>query len=399
MPDLDETIFGPEAKQLLGQLGFLDPKADLLKLTTDLRKQGFEPRVVALCISQAKLRGRAVSKFGAKLAGNMVFTEEGLEQATRQQVAAWHAQRFVTAGIKSVTDLGCGVGGDSLAFAAAGLGVTAIEKDEFTAQAARHNLASYPLARVLHADADDQEPDAQSFWLDPARRKLSSKAAGRVMLKPEDFSPNLNFSFAIGQKHTTGIKLAGSLPHELIPEDCEANWVSHNNELVETVLWFGDLGQSGKRSALILAEPIVEFSGDLIQAPVGEVGKFIFDPNPALVRSHLLGAFAIKNGLWGIAPSIAYLSSDDAINSPWLRGFEVQEVLPLDVKRIAKRMSELDIGTLEIKKRGVDITPEQLRPKLKLKGKNAATLILTRVRDARKALVCKPIGQQLVTSD
>jgi len=248
------------------------------------------------------------------------------------------------------------------------------------------------MATVSNADALKVESKSTSFWLDPARRKLSSKAAGRVMLKPEDFSPNLNFAFEIGAKHTAGIKLAGSLPHELIPEDCEANWVSHNNELVETVLWFGELGQSGKRSALILADTITEYSGDLIQAPISEVGKFVYDPNPALVRSHLLGAFAIENGLWGIAPSIAYLSSDSELSSPWLRGFEVMESLPLDVKRIAKRMSELDIGTLEIKKRGVDITPEQLRPKLKLKGKNAATLILTRVGDARKALVCQPLS-------
>ena len=392
MPDLDETIFGPEAKQLLGKLGFLDAKADLLKLTTDLRKQGHEPQLVALCISQAKLRSRAVSKFGSDLASTMLFTEEGLEQATRQQVSAWHAQKFLTHGIKSVTDLGCGIGGDALAFAQAGLEVTAIEKDELTANIAKHNLSKYPMATVSHGDALDIESKSKSFWLDPARRKLSSKAAGRVMLKPEDFSPNLNFAFDIGAKHTAGIKLAGSLPHELIPEDCEANWVSHNNELVETVLWFGELGQSGKRSAVILADTITEYSGDLIQAPISEVGKYVYDPNPALVRSHLLGAFAIENGLWGIAPSIAYLSSDNELSSPWLRGFEVMESLPLDVKRIAKRMSELDIGTLEIKKRGVDITPEQLRPKLKLKGKNAATLILTRVGDARKALVCQPIS-------
>ena len=392
MPDLDETIFGPEAKQLLGKLGFLDAKADLLKLTTDLRKQGHEPRLVALCISQAKLRSRAVSKFGSSLASTMLFTEEGLEQATRQQVAAWHAQKFLTHGIKTVTDLGCGIGADALAFAQAGLEVTAIEKDELTANIAKYNLNNYPMATVSNADALDIEPESPSFWLDPARRKLSSKAAGRVMLKPEDFSPNLNFAFEIGARHTAGIKLAGSLPHELIPEDCEANWVSHNNELVETVLWFGELGQSGKRSALILADTITEYSGDLIQAPISEVGKFVYDPNPALVRSHLLGAFAVENGLWGIAPSIAYLSSDSEISSPWLRGFEVVESLPLDVKRIAKRMSELDIGTLEIKKRGVDITPEQLRPKLKLKGKSAATLILTRVGDARKALVCQPLS-------
>lgn len=392
MPDLDETIFGPEAKQLLGKLGFLDAKADLLKLTTDLRKQGHEPRLVALCISQAKLRSRAVSKFGSSLASTMLFTEEGLEQATRQQVAAWHAQKFLTHGIKTVTDLGCGIGADALAFAQAGLEVTAIEKDELTANIAKYNLNNYPMATVSNADALDIEPESPSFWLDPARRKLSSKAAGRVMLKPEDFSPNLNFAFEIGARHTAGIKLAGSLPHELIPEDCEANWVSHNNELVETVLWFGELGQSGKRSALILADTMTEYSGDLIQAPISEVGKFVYDPNPALVRSHLLGAFAVENGLWGIAPSIAYLSSDNEISSPWLRGFEVMESLPLDVKRIAKRMSELDIGTLEIKKRGVDITPEQLRPKLKLKGRNAATLILTRVGDARKALVCQPLS-------
>ena len=392
MPDLDETIFGPEAKQLLGKLGFLDAKADLLKLTSDLRKQGHEPQLVALCISQAKLRSRAVSKFGSDLASTMLFTEEGLEQATRQQVAAWHAQKFLTHGIKSVTDLGCGIGGDALAFAQAGLEVTAIEKDGVTANFAKHNLNNYPMATVSNADALKIESKSTSFWLDPARRKLSSKASGRVMLKPEDFSPNLSFAFEIGAKHTAGIKLAGSLPHELIPEDCEANWVSHNNELVETVLWFGELGQSGKRSALILADTMTEYSGDLIQAPISEVGKFVYDPNPALVRSHLLGAFAIENGLWGIAPSIAYLSSDNEISSPWLRGFEVMESLPLDVKRIAKRMSELDIGTLEIKKRGVDITPEQLRPKLKLKGRNAATLILTRVGDARKALVCQPLS-------
>ena len=392
MPDLDETIFGPEAKQLLGKLGFLDAKADLLKLTSDLRKQGHEPQLVALCISQAKLRSRAVSKFGSDLASTMLFTEEGLEQATRQQVAAWHAQKFLTHGIKTVTDLGCGIGGDALAFAQAGLEVTAIEKDGVTANFAKHNLNNYPMATVSNADALKIESKSTSFWLDPARRKLSSKASGRVMLKPEDFSPNLSFAFEIGAKHTAGIKLAGSLPHELIPEDCEANWVSHNNELVETVLWFGELGQSGKRSALILADTMTEYSGDLIQAPISEVGKFVYDPNPALVRSHLLGAFAVENGLWGIAPSIAYLSSDNEISSPWLRGFEVMESLPLDVKRIAKRMSELDIGTLEIKKRGVDITPEQLRPKLKLKGKSAATLILTRVGDARKALFCQPLS-------
>ncbi|MEL0319580.1 MAG: hypothetical protein VXA46_02480 [Aquiluna sp.] len=51
-------------------------------------------------------------------------------------------------------------------------------------------------------------------------------------------------------------------------------------------------------------------------------------------------------------------------------------------------MAKLDIGRVEIKKRGVDIDPEVFRKKLKLKGSGAATLIATKVGGARKALVC-----------
>ncbi len=392
MPDSSDALFSSEANAVLDILGLVTSKADVIKLTTNLRKQGYEPDLVAQCITQAKLRSRAVAKFGQQEAANMLFTEEGLEQATRSEVSSWHAKRFTQAGIKSVTDLGCGIGGDSKAFASAGISVTAIEMNPDAAALAGHNLNAFPNAIVFQGDATNTQVATDAVWMDPARRNLSSKAAGRVMLKPEDFSPNLDFAFELARKHSAGIKLAGSLPHELIPTDCEANWVSHNNELVETVLWFGALGEAGKRSAVIIDKDALEFAGEEIQAPLGAPGKYIYDPISAMVRSHLLGAYAIENELWGISTSIAYLSGDHKVQSPWLRGFEVLEELPLDAKRIAKRMSELNIGTLEIKKRGVDITPEQLRPKLKLKGKESATLILTKIQDSRKALVCKPIN-------
>ena len=391
MPHSSDALFSAEASAVLDILGLVTAKADIIKLTTDLRKQGFEPGLVAQCITQAKLRYRAVAKFGQQAAAKMLFTEEGLEQSTRSEVSRWHAKRFAQAGIKSVTDLGCGIGGDSIAFASAGLSVTAIEMDSDAAAFATHNLGAFSNAIVSQGDAADAQIATEAIWLDPARRNLKAKAVGRVMLKPEDFSPNLDFAFELARKHSAGIKLAGSLPHELIPADCEANWVSHNNELVETVLWFGQLGAAGKRSAVIIDKDALEFAGEEIQAPLSAPGKYIYDPISAMVRSHLLGAYAIENDLWGISSSIAYLSGDHKIQSPWLRGFEILEELPLDAKRIAKRMSELNVGTLEIKKRGVDITPEQLRPKLKLKGKGSATLILTKIADSRKALVCKPI--------
>jgi hypothetical protein len=122
-----------------------------------------------------------------------------------------------------------------------------------------------------------------------------------------------------------------------------------------------------------------------------ELKEYVYEPDYTLIRSQLLGDFAKQHQLTGISDGIAYLSSDELNDSPWLRAFRVLEVLPLDEAKIRKALSARGIGKLEIKKRGVDITPEELRPKLKLKGEGAATLILTKVDDARRALIVQPI--------
>ena len=133
----------------------------------------------------------------------------------------------------------------------------------------------------------------------------------------------------------------------------------------------------------------LEFTGEVFPAPVAEIGRFLHEPDPALIRSGLIGAFAQQSGLSAVARDIAYLSSDELRESPWLRSFEILEQLPIDKKTLRKRLGELGIGKLEIKKRGIEIDPAQLRKELKLKGEGAATLILTRVGDARRALVCR----------
>ena len=71
----------------------------------------------------------------------MFFTRDGLEQASRPEVADYHASRFVQAGVHRVIDIGCGIGSDSLAFARAGLEVLAVDVDPVTAVVAQANLA------------------------------------------------------------------------------------------------------------------------------------------------------------------------------------------------------------------------------------------------------------------
>ena len=135
-----------------------------------LRKAGHPAELVSTVLTQAKLRRKAVAKFGP-YAERMLFTENGLEMATRLPVGAVHAHRFRASGIERLIELGCGIGGDTLAFAAAGLNVKAVEQDEVTAAIATWNLASFPNVKVVHQNAENTDVTGEeAIWADPSRR-------------------------------------------------------------------------------------------------------------------------------------------------------------------------------------------------------------------------------------
>lgn len=367
---------------LLAELGQTDQRLE--HLNSQLRKAGHEIQDITWVLQQLELRRKGHSKLGDK-AADLFFTRNGLEQASRWPVARYHADRLEK--YESVTDLGCGLGIDSLAFLETGLDVVAVEQDPETAELAKNNLSAS--GKVLCGRAEEHTVTTQAVFLDPARRDLGGRFDSRKVLGPADFSPSLDFAYGLLNSVPGGIKLAPGLPYELIPESFEACWVSHNRDLVELSLWNTDPERMGKRFAVMLTEAgVIEFSGPVEPGPEGTLSEFIYEPDPSLIRSSLLGTFAKKNGLTLISKGIAYLSGSQPLDSNWLRRFRVLEELPLDRKAIRRRMAELSIGRLEIKKRGVDIDPAALRKELKLKGEGAATLILTRVGDARKALVC-----------
>ncbi len=380
----------PKASELALEIAQKLNSSNRLSLIDGYRKLGHENELVTFAINQARYKQRAKPKFGDR-AMQMLFTEPGLEQATRSAVAAWHAARFKESGIASVTDLGAGIGSDSIGFLEAGLAVTAIESHPDSFAALEQNLKLFPGAKAIQTDALTHEISTEGIWLDPARREQDRKSLTVQRLEPEMFSPNLNFVFEQARKFPAGIKLAPGFPHELIPADFEANWVSNDQDLVELTLWSGRLGKPGTRKAVMISDQVLEFEGADVTAWIGALGKFIYEPDVSLIRAHLIGDFANQNQLSLISENIAYLTSDQLIDSPWLKAYEVIEVLPLDVKQIKAYCMSHEIGVLEIKKRGVDITPEQLRPKLKLKGAGTATLILTKVGSARQAIVSRPI--------
>ncbi|PPL19141.1 SAM-dependent methyltransferase, partial [Microterricola pindariensis] len=152
------ALLSPEGLRLLDSLPEWDSSTDVVRTVAALRKEGHPPELVAAVLSQARLRAKAAAKFG-EFASTMLFTEAGLEQATRLRVAALHAGRFAAAGVQHVADLGCGIGGDALAMAALELRVTAADADEVTATLASFNLAPFPRATVLHARAEEIDLD------------------------------------------------------------------------------------------------------------------------------------------------------------------------------------------------------------------------------------------------
>jgi len=381
-------VLSIEGLRLLDSLPPFDSGADVVRAVADLRKAGHSPAMVAAVLSQSKLRAKAVSKFGP-FAERMLFTEAGLEQATRIQVAALHAGRFRDAGVARVADLGCGIGADALALAAIDLEVTAVERDEVTAAIAAYNLAPWTNATVEHGDATEFDLSGHDgVYLDPARRD-----GVRRLADPADWSPSLDFAFEIGGRLPTGVKLGPGIDRDLIPAGAEAQWISVDRDVVELGVWFGAAARPGiTRSALVIGEhgaAELTAAADSADVAIGDLGEFVYEPDGAVIRARLIGDLARTLDARMLSDQIAYLSTDRAVQTPFAVGFRVTETLPLDVKAIKKRLGVLGIGTLEIKKRGVDIDPAAFRSKLSLKGRESATLFLTRVAGKRVALLAQ----------
>ncbi|MFM9276163.1 THUMP-like domain-containing protein [Pseudarthrobacter sp. NKDBFgelt] len=403
-------LLTPEGWELLASLGpYQEEKS--FELNSALRKAGHSPELVSAVLTQSRLRTRAAAKFG-EFARSMLFTQAGLEQATRLNVAARHAQRFAEAGISHVADLGCGLAADSLALASMDINVTAVEMDETTAACATVNLIPFPNATVVHADATAVPLDGvDGVWLDPARRVTSTSGTKRIW-DPEAFSPPLSFVEDLAASGlAVGVKMGPGMPHDSVPASCEAQWVSVAGDVTEVALWFNAVRRPGvRRAALVLgAQGAAELtSGEEFgagpTAPVGPVEGYLYEPDGAVIRAGLVADVALQLGGHLVDEHIAYVCAPELVDTPFARAYKVLEVMPYNVKALKAWVKDNGIGVLDIKKRGTAVTPEELRKQLLPSGKNTggknaagkkagtktATLVLTRIGEDRVAIVVEP---------
>lgn len=377
-----------------------------LALQTRLRTAGFAPALVSAALTQSRLRSRARAKFG-EFADGMLFTPEGLEQATRFEVAARHASRYLRAEIRLVHDLGCGIGGDAMALAGLDVAVRAVDFDEVTALVAAVNLRHWPQATAGPGRAEEVTlPHGEATrhtgaWLDPARRVPGATdvtGRSRRLFSLDAISPSWGqvreFARAVP---ATGAKLSPGFPHDAVPPGAEAQWTSWQGELLECALWWGPLVQTAGRTAAVCRAgtfAVTLTEADARGAPpplraLGEVGSFLYEPDRAVIRAGLTGALARAVDGAELDHGVGYVTGDRAVDVSWARRYAVVEAMPWNVKAVRGWLRDRGVGRLTLKKRGVALEPETVRRQLRVKGSAEATLVLTRIGSQPHVLVVR----------
>ncbi len=336
------------------------------------------------------LRRRARIKF--RLADAMIFERGGLEQATSEPVARLRAARFQEIGVRSITDLGCGLGGDALALAA-DHEVLGIENVPLRARLAEFNVRVYEPEAEFRVEERDLEAwsdiETDALFFDPARRD----SGGRRAQSPTEYHPPLScLDRWLPRVRAAAAKVAPSVRAHELPPDTEVDWVSLEGELKEATLWFGDARRGIARRAVILpGEHVLEPSSDAVES-IGAIGAVLLDPDPAVIQAGLVESLAQHLGARRIDWTVPHLTADQRVDSPFARSYRVTEVVERPLRQLRRRLKERRLGRITLASRGVTIDLEKLRPKLRVPGEESAHVIFTKRDGESVAVICVAPG-------
>jgi SAM-dependent methyltransferase len=381
-----EFLASPIGVLLLERLAHDDlSEANTLRLLTNLRHE-FSPQQAGAALEMARLRLAAVEKFG-DAAPSMLFTRDALEQASNPLVRRYRSHMAQS---KQVLDVCCGIGSDSLAMAQAGGDVLGLDIDPVRIAIAKFNAAALgSTARFEGADVRGDLPDADMAFFDPARRDDE----GRRIYHVEQYEPPLSlirhWRFPlIGIKLSPGIQL-----EQLESYGGGVEFISVKDDLKEAVLWLGD-GSTDLRATLLTDENTHHWnpSSHPAETRLSKPRGWLVEPDPALLRAGLVADVAAAFDGWQLDKTIAYFTSEEQPQSPWLRAWNILDWMPFHLKRLRSYLREHKVGRVTVKKRGIAMTPEELTTRLKLKGDESRTLVLTRCAGRPVVLICADLA-------
>ena len=339
-------------------------------------------------LALVRLRRQAAVKFPE--ADQLFFTAEALEQATARPIAEHHAAWIdAHAPPGPLLELGCGIGGDTLALARR-RPVIAYELDPLRLRLAQANVAAIGLAdRVEFRQADwtaelaaGRIPPAAAAFADPARRH-----AGKRIFRLDAIQPPLAWLLRLQMLvPALGVKVMPGVDDQEIPPGCGVEFISHEGVCKEAVLWFGPLAGPGRWAAVHTPAGWHTLAARGETPPLGPLapGMTLYEPDPAVIRAGAFAELCAQLDAHLFDPQIAYLVSAERRPTPFAQAFRVLEVHPFSLKRLQERLQALGLARIELKKRGAPFDPESLRGRLKLPpGDRPGVVLFTRRGDER----------------
>jgi len=320
----------------------------------------------AVLVETTLLRRKAAAKFAEP--SDWLFTDEALQQATAEPVAAHRARRL--AGL-AVHDATCSIGTELAALRNSAAYLVGSDVDPVRLAMARHNVAGVDLCR-----ADALRPITRDavVLVDPARR-----SRGRRRFDPRGYTPPLDALLDVYQDRDLVVKCAPGIDFDELSRlgfRGEVEVTSLASSVREACLWSAGLTEVTRRATMLdTGEDITDADPD--DCPVAAAGRWIVDPDGAVVRAGLVRHYAARHGLWQLDPDIAYLSGDRLPEN--VRGFEVLEELAYSERRLRQALSARHVGAVEILVRGVDVDPDVLRARLRLRGSQPVSVVIARI--------------------
>ena len=330
-------------------------------------RASFGERAAAL-VETTLLRRRAAAKFADP--SGWLFTDEALQQATAEPVAAHRARRLAGADVHDAT---CSIGTELAALRNSASSVVGSDIDPVRLAMARHNVADVDLFR---ADALRPITSDAVVLVDPARR-----SGGRRRFDPRDYTPALDGLLDVYRGRELVVKAAPGIGFDELSRlgfHGEIEVTSLAGSVREACLWPVGLAENGvtrRATMLDTGEGVTDADPD--ECMVAPAGRWIVDPDGAVVRAGLVRHYATRHGLWQLDPDIAYLSGDRLPDK--VRGFEVLEELNYSERRLRQVLSARDVGAVEILVRGVGVDPDALRARLRLRGSQPVSVVIARI--------------------
>lgn len=354
-----------------------------VSLLTRMR-QRWTSEQIAVVSELASARAKAMRKFPARGA-SLAADRAGVEMASSARSAAHKAVRFVAClGPNApVLDACCGIGGDTMALADAGLRVTALDLDERRAWMAGTNAGCPWIA----SDFLTHPIDATAVHIDPARRIGEARSRD-----PEAFEPPLTEIL----RRTEGLRLAAiklnpGVHAEILPPG-ELEIISESGSLTQAVLWTGETASSPRRATLLHADGTTHTMTGEPERPYesADLGPWLHTMDPSLERADLVAAFLRASGLSLVHPGTGLLTGAVPSDSPWTRSFRVLEDMPWKPVTVRHAVQALNAGIVTVKTRAATVDPDRLQRELRGKGDRPLTVFVLPIGDRVRAIITEP---------